>query len=156
MSTDERRRNGHGRKDVDEILIAELIAGRSYEAAGKSAGVSRATVARRMADDAFRERVAAERLFVLEQTSARLIAASTRAVETLSELSRSAGSERVRVTAARAILDLAYGRRRFEIASIESAEVTRYVRRLVGLACKRMPEDEVVLFLEEATHALEL
>src|SRR5437868_9675497 len=93
--------NGHGRRDVDELIIAALAAGASYEEAGKAARVSKSTVRRRMTDPNFRAEVSQARHDLVETLRARLIRAAPSAIERLERLSADAESESVRLSAAR-------------------------------------------------------
>jgi hypothetical protein len=68
--------NGHGRRDVDGLLVAALATGASHDEAGRSAGVSKTTVKRRMASEKFRRAVAEERLEVVETVRGRLVGAA--------------------------------------------------------------------------------
>jgi hypothetical protein len=61
------------RKEVDEILIAQLGAGRSIETAAKEAGVCTKTVQRRLAEPAFRDRLHAYRADLLHRASGVLL-----------------------------------------------------------------------------------
>jgi hypothetical protein len=77
---------GHGEKQerLLELAIAALLTESTVEAAAAKAGVSYATLKgwlRR--DEAFREEYAAARREILQGTVSRLLAASTRAVDTL-------------------------------------------------------------------------
>jgi hypothetical protein len=68
--------NGHGRRDVDEVLVAALAAGASYEEAARAAGVSKSTVRRRMGEAAFRARVFDTRDELLTALRGRLLRAA--------------------------------------------------------------------------------
>lgn len=67
---------------TDDLIAAGLAAGKTWEQAGEAAGVSRATVARRMRNQAFRERVADYRRSAVEEAlgtlTASLVSAATR------------------------------------------------------------------------------
>jgi hypothetical protein len=116
--------NGHGRRDVDVLLASALATGATYEEAGRIAGVSKSTVKRRMGEEAFRQRVAQERVELIDTLRGRLLAAAPQAVATLRELSASGQSDSVRLGAARAVLDLSLGRRRgFDL--VQGKEVER-------------------------------
>jgi hypothetical protein len=83
-----------------------LACGASAEAAAQKAGLSRRTVCRRLADPAFRAKVAAARAELARQTSGVLTAAGMSAAKTLVVLQEAANSEAVRLGAARSTLDL--------------------------------------------------
>jgi HPt (histidine-containing phosphotransfer) domain-containing protein len=61
MQTEDLNEGAARRAAQDEVLVAALAAGRTYEAAGQLAGISGRTVARRMTDPAFARQVAARR-----------------------------------------------------------------------------------------------
>jgi hypothetical protein len=140
--------NGHGRRDVDELLASALATGATYGEAGRIAGVSKSTVKRRMGDDAFRQRVASERVELIDTLRGRLLSAAPDAVRTLSELSAAAQSDSVRVGAARAVLDLSLGRRRgFDL--VDGKEVERLVRDIADAAARRLPDTQMIAFLRD-------
>ncbi len=87
-------------------LALALASGKSYSKAASDAGVSLATVTRRMADPDYRRHVQQARAEMIEQASGALADATTSAVSTLVGLLE-AESEQSRLSAARAILDLA-------------------------------------------------
>src|SRR4051812_9726064 len=125
--------NGHGRRDVDALLAAALAAGGTYEEAGRSAGVSKSTVRRRMSDVGFRQVVAEQRLELVEILRGRLLTAAPNALQTLCVLADTAPADSVRLGAARVILDLSLGRRRgFDL--VDGREVERLVREIVDAA----------------------
>jgi hypothetical protein len=133
----------------DELVIAALVAGGTYAEAGTSAGVSKATVARRMADVEFRLKVAQGRHEIAEALRGRLVEAASEAVTTIHDLSTDASSENVRLAASKAILDLALRPR-----DIEEAEAVRLLRELVEIALNRMPDDEVRWDFLQAARAM--
>ena len=95
-----------GKHTTDVTLVVALASGLSRKQAAQQAKVSERTVTRRLADPAFRERVAAAQAETITQTSAQLTAAGLEAVHTLVQL-LSAQAESVRLAAARAVLELA-------------------------------------------------
>jgi HEAT repeat protein len=96
---------GGDRKNADSSLVTALACGGTVEATAKSAGVSEATVYRRLREPAFRQRVAEARAEMVSRAVARLSATSTLAADTLRKL-LDAKAETVRLGAARAILEL--------------------------------------------------
>src|SRR5919197_2460878 len=95
--------NGNGKRDAaDELLVLALGSGQSYSSAAKTAGVAKSTVARRMGEPAFRARVVEEREAHVDAARRALAAAAPDAIGVLTELARGAGSESVRLRAARA------------------------------------------------------
>jgi hypothetical protein len=96
---------GGGRKNADEVLIAQLAAGATRAAAAEAAGVSERTVFRRWQDREFRRRVAIARTALVSNAVGQLADAAAEAVQTLRSLLRSE-SDNVRLGAARSILEL--------------------------------------------------
>jgi hypothetical protein len=139
--------NGAGPKD--ELIIATLVGGATYSEAAATAGVSKATVARRMADVEFRVKVAEGRHEVAEALRGRLVEAASDAVTTIHDLSTSASSESVRLSASRAVLDLVLRPR-----DLDEAEVVRMLRELVEVALNRIPDAEAQWGFLQATRAL--
>jgi uncharacterized protein (DUF3084 family) len=140
--------NGHGRRDVDVLLASALATGATYEEAGRIAGVSKSTVKRRMGSEAFRQRVAEERVGLIDTLRGQLLAAAPQAVATLRELSASGESDSVRLGAARAVLDLSLGRRRgFDL--VQGKEVERLVGDVADAAARRLPDGQMIDFLRE-------
>jgi hypothetical protein len=95
---------GKTRQKRDEALILGLARGQSHAGAAREAGVSPRTVARRMADSHFVQKVETKRQELVDEVTGGLVRAGTRAVETLVNL-LDADSEAVRLGASRAILD---------------------------------------------------
>ena len=89
----------------EATLIAALAAGKTYAHAGRDAGLSRATVSRRMTDPAFRTMVQQARSQLLEQATGKAASVATRAVETLVALLGPKNPKQIRLGAARALLD---------------------------------------------------
>jgi hypothetical protein len=94
----------NGAKRGDEALIAALAAGHSVTDAAKVATLARRTACRRLADPAFRLRVAEARSELLGQAIGKLAASSTEAAATLASLLDEGQAPGVRLAAARAIL----------------------------------------------------
>jgi hypothetical protein len=97
--------SGGARKNADSALITALACGGTVEASAQAAGVSGATVYRRLTEPDFRRRIDEARADMVSRAVARIGAASTLAADTLRELLK-ARSETVRLGAARAILEL--------------------------------------------------
>jgi hypothetical protein len=117
---------GHGRKDVDDLLLLAFAAGANAAAAAKHAGCSVKTVQRRLKDPAFRSRVDARRAELVSNAIGRLSALGTLAGDVLGELLKSQ-SEKVRLGAARTALDFMIKGRDYERLSREMAELRRQV-----------------------------
>jgi hypothetical protein len=91
-------------KNVDEELIVNLAAGRSYRAIEGLMSISRATIIRRMRNPDFRRRVRQARQDYLQRALGHLARGSTDAAIVLRNLLRSV-DPKVRLGAAKAILD---------------------------------------------------
>ncbi len=89
----------------EATVFASLAAGKSYAQAGRDAGLSRATVSRRMADSDFRTMVQHERSQLLEQATGKAASVATKAVETLSALLGPKNPKQIQLAASKAILD---------------------------------------------------
>ena len=93
-------------RKADDALVLALACGLSAEQAAKQAGVSPATVYRRLQDPAFQTRAEELRHEMLTRAAAMLAAAGVESVRTLADLLMPAYAPAVRLTAARSILDL--------------------------------------------------
>jgi hypothetical protein len=96
---------GRGRKNADAALIVALVTGKSAEEAAAAVGVSARTAYRRLADPAFRQRLAEAQAQLVAQALGKVTASATAAATTLEQL-LTAESETVRLGAARTILEL--------------------------------------------------
>lgn len=95
-----------GRRNADELLLTTLACGATLDAAAQKAGVSKATVLRRMQEPEFSSRLRKVRSDMLERATGTLTAASTEAIKTLLSLQQSAVPFAVRLGAARSILEI--------------------------------------------------
>jgi hypothetical protein len=93
----------HSRRG-DELLLGALAAGSPVEEAARAAGVSVRTAYRRLASPGFRSRLASARDELISAALGELVGCAAEAVATLRRLLQ-AEDERVRLTAARAILE---------------------------------------------------
>ncbi len=93
-------------RKADDALVLALACGLSAEQAAKQAGVSPATVYRRLRDPAFQTRAEELRHEMLTRAAAMLTAAGVESVRTLADLLKPAYAPAVRLNAARSILDL--------------------------------------------------
>ena len=89
----------------DEIIVAALAAGRSYREAGDKAGVDKRTVARRMAQPDYAERVRHRRSEFVAATDGRLAREGPNAADTIAACLDDP-DPRVRLSAARLLLRL--------------------------------------------------
>ncbi len=110
------------RRKGDLLLIVALAGGNTIRHAASVAGVAEKTVARRLEDAGFRQRVQDCRSALVERALGKLARASARAVNTLSKLLKSE-SDTARLGAARTILEIGNRLR-------ESVEIERRVAEL--------------------------
>lgn len=89
----------------DEMIVAALAAGFTYEQAGQRANLSGRTVARRMSDPSFARQVADRRGEHIVATAGQLTALSSEAVEAIRSCLEDP-SARTRLVAAKLVLDL--------------------------------------------------
>ena len=94
-----------GRRNADEAILLALACGATGEAAARTAGVAERTVRRRLADPAFKARLASLRSDMVQRASGSLTAASQQAVQTLMVLQKEGSPPAVRLGAARAGAD---------------------------------------------------
>ena len=112
-----------GRQDADEALLMALACGATVENAAQKAGISRRTAQRRLADSAFRQRLAERRADMVQRTAGMLTAASLESVKTLLTLQASPNPAGVRLGAARSVLDMA----------VKLREASEWEERLLAL-----------------------
>ncbi len=116
-------RNGPSVRRGDTVLVTAVAAGSTYADAARKAGVSERTVKRRMSGVAFRHRVNEVQVSTVEISVRKLAGLSTDAINTLADLMRVDQPARVRLGAARAILETAL---RWQ----ELADVQRRIEKL--------------------------
>ena len=97
---------GHDREQGGAALVAALAGGATVQEAARQAGVSEATVYRRLRDAGFCQQLAEARSELIGRAVGVLARVSTAAAATLAGLLK-ADSESVRLGAARSILELA-------------------------------------------------
>jgi AcrR family transcriptional regulator len=95
-----------GRRNADQALLTALACGATVEAAARNAGVSQATVYRRLQDRDFQQRVQQVRSDMVQRTAGMLTAAAMEAVKTLLELQKAPAPAAVRLGAARSVIEL--------------------------------------------------
>ena len=93
-----------GRRNADELLAAELAAGKTVRDAAAAAGVSERTAYRRLEDEAFLYRVAALRAAMIDTAAGRLADGMAAAADVLRAL-LAADDDRVRLAAASKLID---------------------------------------------------
>jgi hypothetical protein len=96
---------GH-RRNIDDLLAAELARGKTLQDAAQAVGCGERTARRRWAEPEFKAKVAALRAELIDRTSGTLAENLNHATSTLRELLSDADS-RVRLTAAVKLLELA-------------------------------------------------
>jgi hypothetical protein len=94
------------RRNVDELLLASLAAGKSVEEAAAAAGCSRATAFRRLEQPDFKQRLAQARAAMLDQALGHLSVGATGAAARLRQLSLTGKDERVQLAASKSLLEL--------------------------------------------------
>jgi AcrR family transcriptional regulator len=99
------------------MLLLALACGATVEAAANKAGLSQATVYRRLQDPEFKARLQEVRSDMVKRTAGTLTAASTEAVKTLLSLQQTAVPHAVRLGAAKAVLEIGIKMR--EVADME-------------------------------------
>jgi AcrR family transcriptional regulator len=93
-----------GRRRADGTLIAALAGGATVRAAARRAGISEATVYRRLRDPEFCQQVTAARADLIEGAMGRTARSMSAAASTLRKLLK-APSDAVKLGAARALLE---------------------------------------------------
>jgi hypothetical protein len=106
-----------GRRQADEMLLIALACGATLEAAAQKAGVSKATVQRRLQDPEFQKRLQEVRSDMVKRAAGTLTAASAEAIKTLLSLQQTTVPPAVRLGAARSILEIGIKMR--EVADLE-------------------------------------
>ncbi len=112
-----------GRRNADDVLLMALACGATWEAAAHSAGVSEATVQRRLKDPAFCKRLDDIRADMLTRTASMMTAASLESVKNLNVLQKEPYPPAVRLGASRAMIELGAKVR-------EAADLTARVKAL--------------------------
>jgi len=97
----------NGRRQANQMLLVALACGATVEAAAQKAGLSQATVYRRLLDPEFKRRIQQAQSDMVKRASGTLTAAGMEAIKTLlSLLQTSSTPAAVRLGAARAVLEL--------------------------------------------------
>jgi hypothetical protein len=116
------------RRNADAALLAALAGGSTVADAARAADVSARTVFRRLQDPAFRSELEAARAATIERVGAMLADSATAAVSVLRALLDPVIPPSVRLSAARAILELALRYR--EVGDLEAR--VRALEELLG------------------------
>ncbi len=96
----------HGRRKADKVLLAALGCGATIEVAAHKAGISQATVYRRLQDPKFQKELQKFQSDMVQRAAATLTAATTEAIKTLLSLQQSSMPPAVRLGSARSIIEL--------------------------------------------------
>jgi len=115
-----------GRRNADDLLLMALACGATFEAAAQKAGVSKATVQRRMNDPAFQKRLQDLGTGMVKRSSAALTAGAMESIKTLLMLQGTSVPYNVRLGAARAFLEI----------GIRMREVTDTEERVAALEAR--------------------
>jgi hypothetical protein len=103
----DRRSEGQSRREaLDELVINELARGCTYEEAATAAGWSARTVARRMRESGFRQRVSELRSAWVSEMSGRLVDSGSTAIDVIVEECRTAERSGDRLRAAGMLLSM--------------------------------------------------
>jgi hypothetical protein len=94
------------KKKADTELILALACGATHESAAQKAGLSLRTIYRRLENPGFREQVQQVRADIVRRVAGLFTAAGMSSFKTFTYLQESAGSESVRLGAARAVIEL--------------------------------------------------
>jgi hypothetical protein len=95
-----------GRRTADDLILTALSCGATQEAAAQKAGVSKATVQRRLKDPEFCQRLQELGTEMVKRVSSALTAASMEAIKTLLSLQATTIPHAVRLGAARSVLEM--------------------------------------------------
>ena len=95
----------HGRRKADKVLLAALGCGATIEVAAHKAGVSEATVYRRLQDPEFTKELQKFQSDIVKRAAATSTAAMTEAIKTLLVLMQPSTPPAVRLGAAKAVID---------------------------------------------------
>jgi AcrR family transcriptional regulator len=101
----------------EQVLINALVCGATVEAAAQKAGVSKATVYRRLKDQEFQRLLQQTLADMVKRTAGSLTALGQESVRTLAELLKPPTPATVRLGAARAVLES--GLKLREVADLE-------------------------------------
>jgi len=126
--------SGGTRNRGDTVLATALAAGMTHEQAAKAAGVSKRTVARRLADPAFRSLMDVEQDRIVGRFTGTTVAGLEKAIARLTALVDSE-SDGVALGACRTLFE-------FTIRLREHATLTRRIAALEAAGCEQPNETE--------------
>ena len=123
-----------GRRNVNEVLLTAIACGATVEAAAQRAGVSRATVLRRLRDPEFKRRLTEIGTEMVQRAASALTAASMESVRTLIALQQPSVPSSTRLGAARSVIELGIKLREFadfaeRLAALEQQAAMNNSRR---------------------------
>jgi hypothetical protein len=124
----------NGRRNADQVVLAALACGATVEAAARQAGVSAATVHRRLKDPKFSSRLQTLGGDMVQRMARTMTAAGSEAVRTLLELMKPASPHAARLGAARSVLEIGVKLR--EAAELEE-RLTILEGRIAAEAARR-------------------
>lgn len=101
MATD-----SHFEPDKDELAAAAIAAGKTWQEAAEAAGLSLRTITRRMADEAFRRRVAELQSAIISQATGSAAGALVDAINQLKAIAQNGEKDGDRIKASIALVDL--------------------------------------------------
>jgi hypothetical protein len=120
---------GRGTKDIDEQLALALAIGGTVADAARTVNCCEKTVRRRLKDEKFRQGIVALRNEMVSRAVGRLSGLGILAADTLHNL-LSSGSEKIRLSAARAGLDFMFRGHELETLTKEVEALRRVVEEL--------------------------
>ena len=120
-----------GRRKGDDALLLALAAGKTVREAARAAGVGERSATRRLADPAFRRRVAELRADMVSRALGKMADGMSDAAETLRKLLKAKG-ESVRLGACRAMLEI----------GVKLREAVELENRLAALESRDAERDE--------------
>jgi hypothetical protein len=113
-----------GREEADEALAAALAAGKNFTQAGKVVGVCQRTVRRRLDEPEFRALVNRLKSELVESAVALLGKSMNAAASELAKLLKKSKDEKIRLAAAREILNTGLKARQVEEIERQLADLT--------------------------------
>jgi hypothetical protein len=121
--------SGHGKKDVDEMLLLALASGASVAGAAAQAKCSERTVRRRLQESQFRSRVSAMRSEMVQKAVGRLATLGVIAADELHRLIQQ-GNDKIKLGACRAVLGFMLAGHDSQTLAAEVAELLRTAQEI--------------------------
>ncbi len=145
---------GGSRHRADEVLASTLATGATVAGAATAAGVSQATVYRRLQEPSFLGLLGERRAAIAGTIRRRLAADAIQATQQLSHLARSARSESVRLQAARAVVEFALNTRR-SVGSFSDSDLVDCATRFYEAGLAFIPPERQPQFAAAIEQILE-